>query len=104
MSAQRCPCTHQALHADMLTRSVYPCAAGSGGMGLSGNTRYLLSVPLLGPREGGGSGSAQRIGAVSMSVALLDPQLSDRRARRRWSAAFERHVPAIIHLWVVAYR
>ncbi len=44
---------------------------------------YLLSVPLLAAQDG--AALPQRIGAVSMSIALLEPQLSARCA------------PAIVH-------
>lgn len=40
---------------------------------------HLLSVPLL--AVGDGRGPPERIGAVSMSVALLEPHLTARRAR-----------------------
>ena len=38
---------------------------------------HLLSVPLLGAADDAAP-SPQRIGAISISVALLEPQLSDR--------------------------
>ena len=65
-----------ALPLTLLTLFISPA---SGGRDPGHGALYLLSVPLPGPPDDGGA-SVHRIGAVSMSVALLDPQLSVRRA------------------------